>query len=106
MAAPSYYDVKTGTIVLNPNACLYERFHELAHQEQHKTKLLIFQLWRLFRRIRGVGWILTLAIEIDAYRRAKTVMQCIGCWTDDDERYARRALLSYFAMKEVPDAHA
>jgi len=102
----SHYNAESGTIVLSPKACLYERFHELAHQEQHKTRLLIFQLWRLFHRIRGVGWLLTVLIEIDAYRRAKTVMQCIGCWTPDDEQYARRALRSYFVMKEVPDAHA
>jgi hypothetical protein len=102
----SHYNASTGTIVLDADACLYTRFHELAHQEQDKTGLFIFRLWKLLRRIRGVGWILTLVLEIDAYRRAKTVMQCIGCWTPDDERYARRALRSYFAMKEVPDAHA
>lgn len=102
----SHYNAETRTIVLDEADPIYSRFHELAHQEQDKTNLLIFRLWKMFRRIRVVGWILTLVLEIDAYRRAKTVMQCIGCWTDDDERYARRALLSYFAMKEVPDAHA
>jgi hypothetical protein len=97
----STYDVSTGTIVLDPDEPLYSRFHERAHQEQDQTNLFIFRAWKMFRRIRVVGWALTILLEIDAYRRAKTVMQCIGCWTPDDERYARRALRSYFAMKEV-----
>jgi Zn-dependent membrane protease YugP len=45
--------------------------------------------------LRLVGWVVTVWIEFDAYRRARVRLERLGHWTADAEKEARRMLMSY-----------
>lgn len=96
----SHYDPRTRTIVLAPDDCLYVRFHELAHKEQHETRTVAFVAWAKFRSLRVVGYLLILWLEIDAYRRARRAMEELGCWNDEARESARKSLMSYVTKRE------
>lgn len=99
MTEISQYDPNTDTITLRLGASLYERFHEQAHQDQYKSAI-----WRFLIHARGlrfVNYLVTLWIEYDALRRARTVMEKLGIWTDDAEQEARRMFFSYVRRKEL-----
>lgn len=87
------YDPRTDKIILEPDASLYVRFHEQAHQEQYRCA--IWRFWFALRHIPGVNYLVSLWIEWDALRRARSVMQKLGVWNDAAEQEARRGFYSY-----------
>lgn len=95
------YDPRTDEITLDPDASLYVRLHELAHQEQYRNKSWVFRVVLVLRCIRGLNYLATLWIEFDALRRARSVMQTMGVWTDDAEQEARRSFYTYVRRKEL-----
>lgn len=93
------YDPRTRRIYLRPDASLYSQFHEMAHKEQHERGLAVFWTWFYLRRIRLIGYLVTIWIEFDAYRRARRAMQRIGVWSDEYQNEARKGLMSYVTRK-------
>lgn len=91
----NHYDPRTGTVQLRADASLYAHFHELAHEEQHKELAWPYLFWCGLRKLRLVGWVVTLWIEFDAYRRARARLERLGHWTADAEKEAHRMLMSY-----------
>lgn len=96
----AFFNATTGTVHLPPDATDYELFHESAHQEQYQLKTWLFRAWMRLRLMPLVGWLLTCALEYDAYRRARTLMSELNIWTKKDQNEARQALLSYVKRKE------
>ncbi len=101
VAEHSFYDPTTGEIVLHPFATLFTRFHELAHKEQHETRCVFWRIWCFGRWIRGVQWLATLLLELDANRRARRNMIALDLWNPQAETEARQDLRSYFTRKPV-----
>lgn len=96
----NHYDARTRQIHLRPDATLYTRFHELAHKEQHETKYCVFMAWLRFGGLRLVDYFLGLWLEIDAYRRARRVMEKLGCWNDEARQRARKCLMNHIRRRE------
>jgi hypothetical protein len=103
MKALSWYNCDTGEIVLSPSATLYARFHEEAHKEQHQTKCLFFRLWWYGRWIRGVQWVVTVLIELDAYRRARRNMIRLDLWNAEADTEGRHDISNYFTKRALFD---
>ena len=99
------YDPRTRSITLRPDASLYAYFHELAHKEQHDTGAIAFELWCRLKRLRVLGHLLLLWVELDALRRARRALRRMGCWTDEAKSEAYRGFMSYIRQEE-PDTGA
>lgn len=97
----NHYNPSTGKVALRSDASLYACFHELAHKEQHETLALPYIFWCGLRKLRLVGWLVTVWIEFDAYRRARVRLKRLGHWTDEAEKEARRMLMSYIVKRET-----
>jgi Zn-dependent membrane protease YugP len=96
----SHYDPDTRTVVLAPNVTLYEGEHERAHKAQDDENALCFRVWRKVWRLRGLGWLATMWVEFDAYRRTRASLMQTGQWTTTIEKEARQCLQSYVTRKE------
>jgi predicted PhzF superfamily epimerase YddE/YHI9 len=96
----SWYDPTDGKIHLAPDACLYVRFHELAHKEQYEQRALCSRVWGRACRIRFARYFACLWIEFDAHRRARAVMKVLGLWNDEASRTAWGSLVSYLLKRD------
>jgi hypothetical protein len=95
----NHYNPRSGTVTMRPDASLYAHFHELAHKDQHKELAWPYLFWCALRRLRLVGKVVTIWIEYDAYRRARSRLERLGHWTEEAEKEARRMLMSYIKPK-------
>lgn len=98
----SHYNDVLGIPMLSPGASPYERFHEEAHMEQHKSGSLVWRAYKIGRLIPFVNYAVTLWIERDAMNRAKTVMERLGVWDAAAAAEAESDYQSYVRMSPVP----
>ena len=95
IAAKRGYDPSTGAVNLPESASLYAKFHELGHKNQHLCYPVIFIVMVSLSQIPILGYFVKLAMEWDAYRRAKRQMRYLGLWNKDRAREAGYSLRSY-----------
>jgi hypothetical protein len=102
LSGQNYYYPLTKQIVLRPDASLYARFHEEAHRQQHLSAPRLFIVVCVLRGIRVVSYFATLAVEYDAYRRARRVMRRLGLWSEEACQEAKNCLISYVTNGRTP----
>jgi Zn-dependent membrane protease YugP len=95
----NFYDPRTGSVHYEGTS-IYVYFHERAHQAQHEENSLVFRVWNFSRWFKGLAYLGTLWIEVDAYRRARRRLRAIGLWSPEMQNEARQLLKTYLIKGE------
>lgn len=91
----SQYDPATGIVHFAPNATVYQRAHEYAHQVQHRHRT---RAWRVQDRCERIPYLCRLTrlwVEMEARDMALTTLQLCGRCDHHARAEARAGLWSY-----------